>query len=427
MGIGMMNVGSSGNSPDQQSDRLLWVAAAIIAGLGVTWLLISQPWSGSSPGASAARLTATRTPAPAPTVTPAEAIDAARVRRAGLADPLRMAELAYDAGMLTEPEDYSAWKLFAEVHKEDPDNAAARQGLEKVAAVLLQRGNAAFEQGRYDDARAAAERILSELPAEAHATDLVERLDAATAEPEPAPQLSTEPSRPQPSTSVRPAPEVPRVVEQAKEPAPKAKPEPEVDRVAEAHEAFELAMRENRLLTPKNNSAVHHVATLIDLEPSNELTRSDRNLLVDELLARSTQAMEALDTEAATTWIEEAERLATDQSLIVAARMQLTDHLVAMESAKNLPASELSVTSYTAPKFPFAAAQRGIEGWVDIEFTVAEDGTTRDVVVADGSHDRFFRTEAIEAVEQWRFQPRRFMDRNIAQRAHTRLRFVLSE
>ena len=50
-------------------------------------------------------------------------------------------------------------------------------------------------------------------------------------------------------------------------------------------------------------------------------------------------------------------------------------------------------------------------------------GSTRDISVADSSHERLFKSEAMAAVAQWRFEPRIFMDRAIDQRAHTRIRF----
>ena len=61
---------------------------------------------------------------------------------------------------------------------------------------------------------------------------------------------------------------------------------------------------------------------------------------------------------------------------------------------------------------------------VDVEFTVATDGTTKDIVVADSSHDSLFHREALEAVRQWRFEPRVFMNRTIEQRSYTRMKFV---
>jgi periplasmic protein TonB len=83
------------------------------------------------------------------------------------------------------------------------------------------------------------------------------------------------------------------------------------------------------------------------------------------------------------------------------------------------------VLSYSAPTYPSRALERRIEGWVDLEFTVDQQGRPRDVVITDSSHDAYFRHEALRAVEQWRFEPREFMGRRISQRSYTRVRFVL--
>jgi TonB family protein len=109
------------------------------------------------------------------------------------------------------------------------------------------------------------------------------------------------------------------------------------------------------------------------------------------------------------------------------ARLALTDRLIAMESAKTLPASALTVINYVAPLYPRFAATREVEGWVDLEFTVGRNGATQDIRVADASHERYFRDEAITAVQQWRFEPRIFMDQPIEQKTFTRVRFVLAE
>jgi TonB family protein len=339
-----------------------------------------------------------------------------------LDNPLRMAQLAYEAGMLTEPEDYSAWTLYSNVLEKDPSNAAAFQGLEKVAADVLQRGGVALEQGRYQDAKSAADKILGALPEHTGARNLAARLDAM------APKEAAPPPRAAPATA--PTPEITARVT----PAPVIRPEvekapeqPKIDPVVAAHEAFTRAMSENRLLTPANNNARHYVETMITAQANHDFTRQDRGVLVTELLARSTQALEALDTEAARTWIDEAERLATDQSAVATARLALSDRLIAMESAKVLPASTLKIVDYVAPDYPRFAASRGIEGWVDLEFTVARDGSTKNIEVADASHERYFRDEAVGAVQRWHFEPRVFMDQRIDQRAYTRVRFILEQ
>jgi TonB family protein len=403
---------ASRSSTEQQNDRLLWLAAAVLVAMGITWLVISQPWSSdSTPAPATATAMATTAPAPVAdgSVALTSELDTAPVLSTNLDNPLRMAELAYEAGMLIEPEDYSAWTLFAGVLTQEPDNAAARAGLEKVAADLVQRGGVALEQGRYDDATAMVDRILGALPEHAGAVELQARVAALRPEPEPPPE-----------------PEPEQVAEVAPTPPP-VREEPKVDPVVVAHAGFESALAANRILTPPNDSARHYVGVMIAADPTHAQTRADRNLLVTELLARSAQSLEALDLDGARAWIDAAEPLAANPTQIAAARTALTDGIIAMETAKPMPASALKLVNYVAPVYPRTAAERGIEGWVDVEFTVSANGSTRDISAADASHERMFRTEALEAVAQWRFEPRIFMERPIDQRAHTRVRFVFSD
>ncbi len=58
-----------------------------------------------------------------------------------------------------------------------------------------------------------------------------------------------------------------------------------------------------------------------------------------------------------------------------------------------------------APQYPRRAQQRGLEGWVTLEFVVTRQGTVRDPVVIDSSSSIFERA-AIEAVQRFRYRPR---------------------
>src|SRR4051795_6333972 len=91
----------------RQSDLLLYVAGGVVAAVGVTWLVILKPW-GSSEGPTPAEQPAP-TQAVAMAETPPPSGDAPS---AALDNPLRMADLAFQAGMLVEPEEYSAWTLY---------------------------------------------------------------------------------------------------------------------------------------------------------------------------------------------------------------------------------------------------------------------------------------------------------------------------
>jgi protein TonB len=419
---GSRQPGSGPANASPQSDVLLWFAAAVIAGLGVTWLLISQPWSSGDSTASVAPSIAAAVPASERT-TEENVRSASTSTENTLDNPLRMAELAFEAGMLVEPEEYSAWTLYAQVFEIEPDNEAAAQGLLRVADELIRRANAALEQGRFEDARRATERILGILPTHAGARELAEGIEEfapkrASVTVEAAPLLPTPPA----VAVERPAPARPPAVAPV---VPDRPPVPRPDPLAETLASFERAMTNSRLLTPIDENAKRFARELFEIDSNHEHTRDAQQRLSQEFLSRATQALEGLDTQAASTWIDEAELLGIDANGVAAARSAMADRLAAMESARPLPASELAIADYVAPEYPERALLRGLEGWVDIEFTVATDGSTTNVTVTAASHDNFFRREATQAVEQWRFEPRVFMNRTIEQRSYTRIRFVL--
>ncbi|MDO8908939.1 MAG: energy transducer TonB [Pseudohongiella sp.] len=58
------------------------------------------------------------------------------------------------------------------------------------------------------------------------------------------------------------------------------------------------------------------------------------------------------------------------------------------------------------PTYPTRAAQRGIEGWAQVAFTVTETGGVRDVRVVDAEPQGMFDQASIRAAERFRFQPR---------------------
>jgi TonB family protein len=404
-----------------QGDVMLWVAGGAIAAIGTAWLAITQPWKGAADDdltVAMATIPPSTSTATSPALTAeAEAVAddaAAAAPEAGLDNPLRMAQLAYDAGMLIEPDEYSAWTLFSRVLKDEPDNAAALEGLTKVADDLVRRGETALDQGRFDDARATVERIRSGLPDHPGAKSLGQKIWPEVA--------AVAPTRP---AVTLPEPEV-RVARVEAAPAPTPPPKPQVDPVAEARQAFDKALAEGRLLTPSEQSAKHFVSVLNRLNVDHDLAKGARSELSREFLSRAAQSIEALDPEAAGIWIDEAEGLlgATDDG-VRKARSALTEQLIAMEAAKPVPASALKIATYVAPAYPQRATERSLEGWVDLEFTVGIDGRTKSIVVTDASHETMFRREATDAVAKWQFEPRMFMGRAIEQTSYTRIRFVL--
>lgn len=384
------------SSNEQAGDKLLWLAAGVVALMGAAWLVVSAPWSQPAPAALETMAVAEPEVAPAAAELRASSVASARVA----ADPLHTARMALEAGMLTEPPEYGAWTLYGRIAAGEPDNAEARAGLDQVAAALLQRGVTALEQGRFADADAIVATVTERFPAHEGALALAAEILIATTPPEP---------------QAPPAAAEPELV--ADEPEP-------VDPIPEMHAAFRAAMAENAVLRPTGTSAVDIVSEMLAIAPGHELATAARAMLATEMLDRSAQAIEARDTRAAQTWIDSAVPLA-DPELVARAQERLTQYLIETETERLLPASELKPVRAAPPEFPPAALDRGIEGWVEVEFVVSPEGETGNVTVTDASHDRYFRQEAVAAVEGWRFEPIVFMGRPIPKRSSTRLEFVI--
>jgi len=58
------------------------------------------------------------------------------------------------------------------------------------------------------------------------------------------------------------------------------------------------------------------------------------------------------------------------------------------------------------PMYPRDAAMKGIEGWVELSFTITAIGTVKDAQVIDSDPPRIFNREALRAIMKWKFKPR---------------------
>jgi protein TonB len=58
------------------------------------------------------------------------------------------------------------------------------------------------------------------------------------------------------------------------------------------------------------------------------------------------------------------------------------------------------------PDYPIQARQKGIEGWVDVQFTVGTDGSVRNPVVLASEPKSIFDQAALQAVRGWKYNPK---------------------
>jgi protein TonB len=59
-----------------------------------------------------------------------------------------------------------------------------------------------------------------------------------------------------------------------------------------------------------------------------------------------------------------------------------------------------------APDYPPRALSRGLEGWVQVQFTITPTGTVKDAVVVNAEPKTIFDDAALKAIARWRYNPR---------------------
>ena len=74
-------------------------------------------------------------------------------------------------------------------------------------------------------------------------------------------------------------------------------------------------------------------------------------------------------------------------------------------SPETVAISALNRTKYVPPSYPRAAQRRNLSGFVDVAFTVDEAGKVADIEIREYEPSDVFNEAAIEAIEQWEFEP----------------------
>lgn len=78
------------------------------------------------------------------------------------------------------------------------------------------------------------------------------------------------------------------------------------------------------------------------------------------------------------------------------------------------------------PKYPMRAANRHIEGWVKVEFTITTSGDVKNAEVVEAEPVDVFDDAALEAIEQWKFKEKIVNGVAVEQRAVQTLQFKLT-
>ena len=349
---------------------------------------------------------------------------------AAAAQLLSRAAAALAANRLTEPAGDNALELYLQAQAQNPAGESARAGLAEVRERLLARAENALLEERLDEASAAIETARKSGVEHGRIAFLSAQLAKSRG--------------------------------QVKAAHARAEPKAGGDKVGPLLELAAQRLGDARLIDPAGDSALYYIRQALQLDPDSDAAQEAEKTLALRLLKEAHDAIDRRDFAQAAAWLAAADGVAAPaniqaaQAALAAARaqadtvaraQQLQDRPIepADDSAKasaqhdpdaadaehrvltNVIASgELTLVKSVNPIYPRKAELSKTQGWVELDFTVAETGVVKDVVVHAASAPGVFDDAAIKALLQWRYKPVRRDAKPVAQRARIRIRFALA-
>ena len=371
-------------------------------------------------------------------------------------DVLAKAVDRLEQGMLLSPPNDNAGYFYELVLNTDPDNAAAQQGLSVIASKLVLQARAEIDGGRFTnaenllgDARRLdpnSEELASATNALADAQERVaaesRRVKAVAAAAALAASQNAEAQRIADAKRIEDAriAEAKRIEDEqlAAERQAAAEQQAELDRQAEAKRVEDERLEAERQAAAEQQAEIDRQAEAdrqaeferqAEAERQAEIERqaaADKRAEDNRLAALAAAAVVAAASSAAPDEVSAgasgSSNVITEPVTAAVNRQQATAQSFEEEP---VPISTLTRIKYVAPKYPRSAERRNLSGWVDIVFTVARDGTTKNVEVRNSEPGTTFVKAATRAVERWEFTP--VFDNGIVveKRAGVRMMFAI--
>lgn len=383
----------------------------------------------------------------------AEELAAARSEQR-VEDVLALAVQRLDENLLTTPSNDNARYYYELALSNDPQNTAARQGLAIVAGKLvlgareaIDNGNFSIAEGLLTDARAldpGSEEVAASSRALAGAREaqaVAAREAQAKREAELERRAAAE--REQQRLAAEREAEVQRQTA-AREAALREEAEQEATRRAAAlSAAAALAAGTSASAGAEPGSAESVSAnrvtagsdTAAAAAPANALSGNDAAATTSAVAEPGASATVRGSSNAAdTTLLAAAAAARTTLDLDAgmsptAAATATTNPASAAPTAAAAPLavgiSGLTRINYASPKYPRNAMRRNITGSVDVSFTVGHDGHVYDIEIIDSTPGSVFDQAAIDAVQQWQFEPVIEAGQTVERRSAVRMAFDL--
>ena len=189
---------------------------------------------------------------------------------------------------------------------------------------------------------------------------------------------------------------------------------------------FNQRLAAGRITEPAADSAKFYLAQLVQADPAHPSTQLARTAFDTRVLDEARGAVRAQDYAGARRWLAEARAAGADTASIGALDAAIgAAQDEAQRASSYVSASSMTRTRYVPPQFPLDARQRGIDGWVDLQFVVNTDGSVGDLTIVGAQPVGIFEQAALDAVRHWHYQPVMRGGQAVSQRARVRLRFAM--
>jgi TonB family protein len=200
----------------------------------------------------------------------------------------------------------------------------------------------------------------------------------------------------------------------------------QADSLAHLELLFNQRLTEGRITDPAADSAKFYLAQLVQADPQHPSTQLARTAFDTRVLDEARGAVRAQDYAGARRWLAEARAAGADPASIGALDAAIgAAQDEAQRASSYVSASAMTRTRYVPPQFPPDASQRGIDGWVDLQFVVNTDGSVGDLTIVGAQPAGIFEQAALDAVRHWHYQPVVRDGQSVSQRARVRVRFAI--
>jgi TonB family protein len=345
---------------------------------------------------------------------------------------LALADAALAAGKLLEPPGESALDLYRSALSIDPKNARAKAGVESVADKLLGQAEVALTAEKLEVAVTILEQAREVSPDNSR----LKFLDG---------QIARERDR--------------LKLTQAQDTGKKVRA-----LLADAQDDIDAG----RYVSPSGNNARDAIIDARKLDPTDPTVAQMQRTLINHVTDAARRAAEQGQTDQAQTLIATARQLGSVGSDLSSIERSLTEArtkaaaleaqtaakaaaqaqaerdaaaqaaaqkaaaeaaaaqakaAAAKTAAAPLPPVTLKRTKTVSPVYPEEAKKNGTSGWVTVGFTVTPTGGVDNVHVVESEPKEVFDWAAMQAVEQWRFEPPMRDGKPVSQASNVKLRF----